>query len=91
MEIRYQRGMITNEHIKIGSNSYENVKTFKCLGSSVAYQNYIQKEIRCRPKAGDSCYYSVQTVLTSRLLSQKLKIKVYKTRILPVVLYGCES
>ena len=29
MEIGRQRGMIANEHIKIGSKFYEKVKTFK--------------------------------------------------------------
>jgi len=29
--------------------------------------------------------------LSSRLLSKKLKIKIYRTIILPVVLYGCET
>ena len=33
MEIGCHRGMIANAHIKIGSNSYEKVKTFKYLGS----------------------------------------------------------
>ena len=33
METGRNRGMIANEHIRIGSNSYENVKTFKYLGS----------------------------------------------------------
>ena len=42
-------------------------------------------------KAGNSCYYSVQTLLSSTLLSKNLKIKIYKTIILPVVLYGCET
>jgi hypothetical protein len=28
--------------------------------------------------------------MSSRLLSRKLKVKIYKTIILPVVLYGCE-
>jgi hypothetical protein len=28
--------------------------------------------------------------LSSRLLSKNLKIRIYKTIILPVVLYGCE-
>ena len=83
--------MIPNAHIKIGSNSYENVKTFKYLGSLLTNQNYIQEEIKCRLKAGNSCYYSVQTLLSSILLSKNLKIKIYKTIILPVVLYGCES
>jgi len=30
-------------------------------------------------------------ILSSRLLSRNLKIKVYRTIILPVVLYGCET
>jgi hypothetical protein len=29
--------------------------------------------------------------LSSRLISKNLKIKIYKTVILPVVLYGCET
>jgi hypothetical protein len=29
--------------------------------------------------------------LSSRLISKSLKIKIYKTAILPVVLYGCET
>ena len=42
-------------------------------------------------KEGNSCYYSVQTLLSSWLLSKNLKIKIYKTIILPVVLYGSEA
>ena len=38
-----------------------------------------------------ACYYSVQNLLSSSLLSKKLKIKIYRTIILPVVLYGCET
>ena len=42
MEIGRHPGMIANEHIKIDSNSYEKVKTFKYLGSLLANQNYIK-------------------------------------------------
>ena len=42
-------------------------------------------------KLGNVCYYSVQNLLSSSLLSKKLKIKIYRTIILPVVLYGCET
>ena len=69
--------MIPNAHIKIGRNSYEKMKTFKYLGSLLTNQNYILEEIKCRLKAGNSCYYSVQTLLSSRLLSKNLKIKIY--------------
>ena len=40
---------------------------------------------------GHACYYSLQKILSSRPLSKKLKVKTYKTIILPVVLYGCET
>ena len=63
MEIGRHQGMIANAHIKIGSNSYEKVKTFKYLGSLLTNQNSIQKEIKCRLKAENSCYYSVQTLV----------------------------
>jgi hypothetical protein len=33
----------------------------------------------------------VQNLLSSRLLSKNLKIKIYRTIILPLVLYGCET
>ncbi|PNF20252.1 hypothetical protein B7P43_G15719 [Cryptotermes secundus] len=41
--------------------------------------------------SGNACYHSVQKLLSSRLLSQNLKIRIYKIIILPVVLYGCET
>ena len=53
--------MIANAHIKIGGNPYEKVKTFKYLGSLLTNQNSTQDEIKCRLKAGNSGYYSVQT------------------------------
>ena len=33
MEMGRHRGMMANEHIAVGSNSYEKVKTLKYLGS----------------------------------------------------------
>ena len=42
-------------------------------------------------KLGNACYYSVQNLQSSRLLSKNLKIKIYRTIILPVFFYGCET
>ena len=39
----------------------------------------------------NACCHSMQKLLSSRLLSKNLKIKIYRTIILPVVLCGCES
>ena len=40
---------------------------------------------------GNACYYSLEKILLSHLLSKKVNVKTYKTIILPVVLYGCET
>jgi hypothetical protein len=37
----------------------------------------------------NACYHSIQNLLSSRLLSKNLMIIIYKTIMLPVVLYGC--
>ena len=48
--------------------------------------------MKCRLKEEHLCYYSVQILLSSKLLPKNLKINIsYKTIILPVVLYGCET
>ena len=77
MEIGRHRGVIANAHIKIGSNSYEKVETFKYLGSFLTNQNSIHEEIKCRLKARNSSYHSEQILLSSRLLSKNLKITIY--------------
>ena len=64
------------------------MEEFKYLGTTLINKNSIQEEIKSRLKSGNACYYSVQNLLSSRLLSKKLKIKIYRTIILPVVLYG---
>ena len=75
--------------MKIDNRSIEWVEDIKYLGTTLTNKNSIQEEIKSRLKVGNACYYSVQNLLSSSLLS--LKIKIYRTIILPVVLYGCET
>jgi hypothetical protein len=67
------------------------VETFKYLGTTVTSENYTDEETASRLNSGNACYHSVQKFLSSRLLSKNLKMKIYKTIILRVVLYGCET
>lgn len=39
---------------------------------------------------GNPCFYSVNKLFGSRVLSRRLKIRIYRTIILPVVFYGSE-
>jgi hypothetical protein len=83
--------MTKNLDLKIANRSFENVSQFKYLGTTLTNQNLFQEEIKRRLNSGNACYHSVQKLLSSRLLSRNLKIRIYKTIILPVVLYGCET
>jgi hypothetical protein len=79
--------------IKIKKRSFGDVSQFKYLGMTVTNQHtsMIQEEMKRRLISGIACYHSVQNLLSSRLLSKNLKIGIYGTIILPVVLYGCET
>jgi hypothetical protein len=67
------------------------VSQFKYLGLTVTNQNLIQEEIKRRLNSGNACHHSVQSLLSSHLVSRNLKIRIYSTVILHVVLYGCET
>ena len=72
--------------MKIDNSSFERMEEFKYLGKTWTNQNTIQEEVKSRLKSGNACYHSVQNLLSSSLLSKNLKIKKYRTIILPVVL-----
>jgi hypothetical protein len=73
----------------IANSLFESVAQFKYLGTLI--RKLIQEEIQRRLILGYTYYHSVQNLLSSCVLSKKVKIKVNKTIILPVVLYGCET
>ena len=79
-------------HTVKNDNSYfEKVGQFKYWGTTFTDQNSIQEDIKSRLKSGNACYHSVQNLLPSSLLFKNKNITLYRTIILPVVLYGCET
>jgi hypothetical protein len=59
------------------NSSFQRVEQFKYLGTNLTDQNSILEEIKSRMKSGNSCYNSVQNLLSSSLLSKNTKIKIY--------------
>jgi len=55
------------------------------------HQNSIQEEIKSRLKSGNACRHLVQNLLSFSLLPENIKIKIHRTIILAVVLYGCKT
>jgi hypothetical protein len=51
----------------------------------------MQEELKSRLNSGNAWYHSVQSLLSSLLLSRNIKVKIYRTMIQPIALYGCET
>jgi hypothetical protein len=83
--------IVQKHSIKVANRFFEDVARFKYLGTTLADQNCMHEEITSRLNSGNACCHSVQSLLSSRLLSRNVKVKIYETIFLPVVLYGCET
>jgi hypothetical protein len=65
-----------NQDITTANRSFENVSQLKYLGMTVINKNLIQEEIKRRLNSGNACYHSLQNLLSFRLLSKELKIRI---------------
>ena len=79
-----------NHNMRTDSQSFKRLEQFKYLGTTLINQNSMQEEIKSRLKSEIAGYHSVQNILSS-LLSKNMTNKIYRTIILPLVLYGCET
>jgi hypothetical protein len=51
----------------------------------------VHGEVMIRVNSRKAFYHSVQTLSSSRMLHKKIRIKIYRIIILPVVFCGCET
>jgi hypothetical protein len=57
---------------RIVSRSFEGVAKFTYLGTTLTDQNCMQED-----KSRSACYHSIQSLLSYRLLSRNVKVKIY--------------
>jgi hypothetical protein len=84
---RYQNAG-QNYNTKTDNRSFKNVSQSKYFGTTITNHNLIQKEIKRRLNSGIACYHSAHNFLCSHLLSKNVKIIIYRTIILFVILDG---
>jgi hypothetical protein len=65
-----------NQNIRLANESFESAAKFKYFGTTLTNKNGIDDEVKSRLNLGKACYYSAQNLLSSRLISKYLKIKI---------------
>jgi len=80
-----------SQRIETGKSTFEGVGQLKYLGTTLTNQNSVRVEIKRRLNSRNAFYHLMLNLLCSSLLSKNIKIKIYRTIILPVVFCGCET
>ncbi|XP_054089974.1 putative uncharacterized transposon-derived protein F52C9.6 isoform X1 [Zeugodacus cucurbitae] len=78
-------------HVTVDSHNFEVVDNFVYLGTSINNTNNVSLEIQRRITLANRCYFGLSRQLNSKVLSRRTKIKLYKSLIIPVLLYGAED
>jgi hypothetical protein len=76
------------EAFEIGDHSFERTDSFKYLGVVVTTKNEASTKIQARTAAGNGCYFALQRILKTKIISRKAKLVIYKTIIKPTVTYA---
>jgi hypothetical protein len=64
--------------IKIENRSFQDVAKVQIFWNNTKSENLLREEIKSRVSPRNACYHSVQSLLSSRLLSWNLKVKYKK-------------
>jgi len=78
-------------YFQIKNFNFEAVKSFMYLGSLINVNNDNSAEIKKRILMANKGFYGLKRQFRSHFLSIKNKIKLYKTLIRPVLVYGSET
>ena len=80
-----------NEAITVNGQALEDVEKFVYLGATVCKQGGGDEDIKARLGKARGAFVKLNRVWNSNSVTKKTKIKLYKTLVKPVLMYGCET
>ena len=87
--LRYNPGRL--DPLMIREREVEDVESFVYLGAKVDKQGGTASDIRARIGTARAAFNKLNKVWNSSLLSQSTKTTIFKTNVVSVLLYGCET
>ena len=91
MTLDRKSGSRVGQNITMDNYNFEVVQSFKYLGSILNVTNDIEEEIKVRITQGNRCFFALKHLFRSSLVSRATKLRLYKTIIRPIVMYGSET
>lgn len=88
---RYKDTRARRKDLVVEGTTYKGVEKFKYLGCTVTDTNERHEEIDIRIHNALRCSAALHQILVSKLISRRTKIRIYKTVIRPILMYGCEA
>jgi hypothetical protein len=77
--------------INIENGEFEQVKSFKYLGSIINTDNALEEEIKEIIALGNKGYFANKKIFRSKIITERAKLKLYHSIIRPIVTYACET
>jgi hypothetical protein len=76
--------------LKIGSDVLEEVEEFKYLGNVIKYDGSLEREITTGITCAGSAFNKLRNVWRNPAYSLQLKLRLFNSNVLSVLIYGCE-
>ena len=86
MQLKHETPPIT-----VDGEDLEDVSSFVYLGTMVTDQGGGREDLECRVRKATSAFGRLRKVWRSKSMKEGLKIKIYNSNVLSVLLYGCET
>ena len=88
---RLKKKHSTGHNVNFGRFNFECVREFAYLGTQVNNNNNTGEEIARRINLANRCLFGLGSIIRSKLLFRNTKLLIYKTLVLPVLMYGSEA
>ena len=83
--------LATQTKVSLNGEELANVEQFKYLGGIITGFGSDEEDVETRIQQAVRVFGSLKAYWSDKRLNRKLKIRLFKARILPIVIYGCES
>ena len=81
----------SQSQINIGMEAVEDVDSFVYLGSTLAVNGGTDDDVRRRIGKAAAVFRRLASIWRSSKISEKIKLRLYKSIVLPTALYACET